>query len=123
MKNGHYGHLLSVRYIDTLNRHFLQGCLKYTLCRSRTRRSWSAFTCQVALKAYPLDLDTVRFHKCNDPGGGVGLSSIILEVVVVVVQFCVRVDFGCKFESKWDEGLANGVIEDRATISTIFLQS
>lgn len=77
----------------------------------------------MCLESNTIDLDSVRFHELDDFGCCSGLSPVILEVVVVVIQLGSGVDFGGKLKGKWNESLANGVIEDSRTVCAIFVKS
>lgn len=67
---------------------------------------------KVALHSYTVDLDAFVLQYLDDSYSAVSFKTRRLEVVVVVVQLGIRVDFGRNFKRMLDKVLAKHVIED-----------
>ena len=77
----------------------------------------------MTLEANTVYFESVRFNKSDDLGSCSGFWAVVLEIVVVVVQLRIGVDFGSEFECEGNKGLADGVVEYRRTIRSVFVES
>jgi hypothetical protein len=74
------------------------------------------------LQAHAVDVHAVALDELDDALGSEGLVAVVLEVVVVVVELGLGAVLFGEFEGKWDESFADGVVEWRRAVGTVFVQ-
>jgi hypothetical protein len=74
------------------------------------------------LKTDAINVNTVALDELDNALGTKSLVAIVLEVVVVIEEVRLRAGLLGKLEGQGQESLANGVIEWRRAVGTIFVE-
>jgi hypothetical protein len=77
---------------------------------------------QVGLQTHAVDMCAVALDELDDALGAEGLVAVVLEVVVVVEELGLGAVLFGEFEGDWDEGFADGVVEWRGAVGTVFFE-
>ena len=112
---------LSVDNVDVQGSEAVENSLKCCLGGQKTSGRGNLLG-KVSLKANTVDVRTVALNELNNALGSERLVAVVLKVVVVVEQLGVGAGLFSKLESKWDEGLSDGVVEGRRAVGTVLVQ-
>jgi hypothetical protein len=112
---------LGVDDVDVQFGEALQDCLESGLV-GQGAGGRGHFLGQVGLQAHAVDVYAVALDELDDALGSEGLVAVVLEVVVVVVELGLGAVLFGEFEGKWDESFADGVVEWRRAVGTVFVQ-
>lgn len=113
---------LGVLDIDALVGEAAEGALEDLEVRGDIALGRGGLDDEVALEADAVDAGAVRPDQVDELGRLDGLDLVELEVEVVVPQLRVGVGLGGELEGEGQEGLADGLVEDRLAPAAVVLE-